>query len=84
MAALFATAAASMSLLESTDRAHHAGKTQNRRFLGYAILGPAISWATVSGVRERFGVDALALIAGGLLGATLDWAWHRKNGARIG
>ncbi len=84
MVALFATAAASMGLLESAERTHHAGKAQNRRFLGYAILGPAISWATVSGVRERFGVDALALIAGGLLGTALDWVWHRKNGARIG
>jgi hypothetical protein len=79
---LLITAAASMRLLESSDRIRSADRAKSRRFLGYAIIAPAIAWATMSGIHRQFGIDALALIVGGLLEVALDCVQRRKNGVR--
>lgn len=76
---LLIAAAAAMLVLCRSDRAEDPRKAQRLRFLGYALLAPVIAWAAVSGMREKLGADAVALVSGMLLGEALFHILERRQ-----
>lgn|GEM_PF-4092861 len=76
---LLVAGAAAMLVLCRSDRVEDQRKAQRLRFLGYTLLAPVIAWATVSGMREKLGADAVALVSGMLLGDALFHMLERRQ-----